>query len=462
MKKLFQILALLLALAMAVSACAETAPAENENPVLFTWDGVAYEKTKVDETLQQLYDAGYLASASDYDTAIQYMIEDLVVNGKIQELGLDQFTEEEIAGFTQDAQAMIDSEIEGYVEYYLTEDTEEARSQLRADAQQALESNGYTVENVLESVKAQEGYERLWSKIMADANIQVTDEEIQAEYQQEIARDQEQFEGNVFEYEFYKYYYGVSSLYMPSGYRNILSILLTADEALLNAYQDARNQYEDSIDAGDEAKTAELMAAMNTARQAVLSSQKAVTDDIMTKLAGGESFESLMKTYNNVETAEPTPVHPDSIFVDSDVAAAAFAENMQKPGDVSAPVVTTEGVEIVYYLSDAASGPVPMTDEVREQCKDEVLSTKQEAAYLEALDGWEKEHDIVLNQDVINALAAAGEAAPAEDGEESESGALDEMSEEEWNQLLEQLSQSLGDADGEAADAQAVPETDAQ
>ena len=134
MKKFARILALALAMMLALSyafaeqtADATQAPdaaetqapaeetAEDENPVLFSFDGKEFRKDEVDVVIQNLLNGGYISSAKDYATAVEYMIQNAVIEDEIAQQGMDQFTEEELAAFQTEAQTQWDSALDYYV-----------------------------------------------------------------------------------------------------------------------------------------------------------------------------------------------------------------------------------------------------------------------------------------------------------------------------------------------------------
>ena len=73
---------------------------------------------------------------------------------------------------------------------------------------------------------------------------------------------------------------------------------------------------------------------------------------------------------------------------------------LEKVGDVSEPVMGTNGVHIIYYNSDVTSGPVPM-DAVRDALAEKVLADKQDEAYNAAYQAW---HDAAKIQKYPNRL----------------------------------------------------------
>ena len=125
--------AFFLALSLTLSLCAAWAEETDENPVLVTVDGQEITLSAVKDSLNQLIEAGYASDESDLSLAMEYMIQDIVLKGKISELGLDQFAEDEEEALRAEAHAEWESAIDSYVSYFLTEDTDEARAQARED-----------------------------------------------------------------------------------------------------------------------------------------------------------------------------------------------------------------------------------------------------------------------------------------------------------------------------------------
>ena len=414
-----------LALALLLALPALSLAQEADDPILFTIDGTAYTKSQVDASMDSLLSNGYLDSEYDYETAIEYIINDRVIEAKIAELGLDQYTDEEKAAFTADAQEEWDELIDDYVNYYLTEDSEEARAELKQNGEALYASYGYSVGAILDNLMMQDSYERLQEYILGQQNVTVGEDEIRAIFDEYAQQDKELYEGNVYMYELYKNY-GQESWYIPDGYRGILHILISVDEELLAAYQDAQNAYEESLSSEEGGDSAALLAAADAARQAVLDSEKAAIDDIYARLEKGESFESLIALYgeddgmkDEVYLKNGYEVHRDSIMWDAAFTAGAFQEKMQKPGDVSDPVVGSFGIHILYYLRDIPGGVVELDDEIHGEIQEYLESVKQNEIFSNAVESWEAEHSIQLNTEAIEALQALAEAAePAADDAE--------------------------------------------
>lgn len=451
MKHASRLLALALALFMVFSACAEEAQdASAQDPVLFTFDGEPYAKSRVDEFLADLLYYDYLDSENDYDTTIEFIIQEKLLDGKIHELGFDQYSDEERAAFRAEVLAELeperDSIIDSYVGYFLTEDSEEARAALRADAEAYYND---LVENYLNSFISQDSYDRLLQKLFTEQGTPITEAQISESFAEAVAQQKEFYDANIYLYELFKAQ-GDGIWYQPAGYRGVLQILLGADSDLLNAYLDAQMAYEESLSGEENADSAALQAAAaEAARQAVLDSEKPAIDDIYARLEQGESFESLIERYGEDpgmkdETLLKTgyEVHPDSINMtweypwDVDFVSAAFSEKMQKIGDVSDPVVSPFGIQILYYLRDVPAGPVEMTDSIREDIAEQLEGLAKNDLINAALETWRGEHTIVMNTEAIENAKSAASASSAKD-----SDGLDSLSPEELEALFNQLLQ---------------------
>ena len=412
MKKLFSLLMVLMMLMTVVCS----AVAEDAAQVALTVNGEEITAAKVEEYAQLLYNNGFTENV-DYTQAVTYLTEETILKQKIKEFSLDQYTDDEKAAFNLDAQAQWEADIAAYVEYYLTEDTEEARAQAREDAIAYYEAYNYNQEAILDNLLLSESYTRLQNYILEGKDTAVTEEDIAAAFQEYALQDKEMFEGNVYMYELYQMYYGYESWYQPEGFRGVTHILLPVDEALLTAWQDARALSEEAEEG------AENTADVEAARQAVLDSCKEQIDAIYSRLENGESFEALIAEYgtddgmkNEEYLKNGYAVHPDSMSYDADFVAGAFSEKVQKVGDVSDPVVSQFGIHILQYVKEIPGGPVEMTDAIHDEILEYLTSSKENSFYSEAVGGWVSASEIVVNDDVIAALSAVEETeVPAEE-----------------------------------------------
>lgn len=198
---------------------------------------IVYTKGEVlDEVNYQLNYMAYLYSMMGYsydptDAAIiaetkndvvDMLVEDAVKTLKGQELGLDQFTEEELAEISE----AVDSDWESAkssVQSQEFADTELTGEELDAALEARMTEIGYTREAMEESEK----HAKLLEKLEADTikDVVVTDEELQAGFDEKVASQQETYDATPSSY--------VSALnngstvyYAPAGVRLVKQILL--------------------------------------------------------------------------------------------------------------------------------------------------------------------------------------------------------------------------------------------
>ena len=426
MNKLSRLLALCAALALALSCAFSLAEEVDDLAVVVTYDGEEITAAQARDALSNLIANGYVTDESEYKTAIEYLLQDRILQGKIQELGLNQFTAEEEEALRADAEEQWAQAIESYVSYFLTEDTDEARAKAQEDAEAYYASYGFTKDALFDSVKSSASYDKLEEHILEGKDYLPTEDEVRAVFEEYAAQDQANFEGNVYMYEVYQNYYGAQPWYKPEGYRGIIHILLSVEEELLTAYQDAQAAYEDSVTDEAPEGSAELKDALEKARDAVLASKQTEIDDIYARLANGEDFAALIAEYGEdpgmtdaARLADGYEVHRDSVIWDPAFTAGAFSEKMTQPGDTSDPVIGSYGIHILHYVRDIPGGIVEMTDEISAEIEEFLENQNKTAYYTEALTAWTAEHEIVYNDEVIDALIASAQAA-AEDEQPAE------------------------------------------
>lgn len=419
-----KILALLTAvLLLCGAALAESSVADDA--VVATINGQEITVAELENNAQLLYNAGYVETYPDYDAALESMIREAVVKDHLQKAGYLDYSEEELAAFTNDAQAQWDQLVSTYVERYLTEDTEEARATLKTQAEQYFATMGGSVEVLTDDLMYNAAMEKLQEDLTG--GYVPTEEEIQQVFDLYGAQYQAQYENNVGMYEFYTQYYGYESWYVPEGYRAVIHILLNVDADVLKAYTDAQAALDEaeSAEDPDEAAIAEAKAAAEAAKAAVIASRQDVIDDIYARLEKGESFQSLIAEYGNdpgmqdeTMLAEGYHVHAESILWDPAFTEGAFQEGMRQPGDVSQPVVGTYGIHILYYLKDVPGGLI-MTDSIHDEIYEYLLSSKSSNAFNAGYAEWQQELEIVRNDAVLEQLKAEAEAE-AEAAEKAE------------------------------------------
>ena len=429
-KKLLAIMAALVMALSAVGAFAQPA----EDPVLATFNGQDILKSEVDAVIPQL--AGYMSDATDYRYAAEFIVQRHMIDLKIQELGFNTFSDEEQASFASEAEKQWLEGIESYVSYYLAEDSEEARAQLRTQAEDFYAQQGMTRQSLEDNIRQSASTDRLFSYLVGED--EPTEEDIQSTFQLYGESYRQNYQDNIMAFEYNTYYNQQPSWYTPEGYRGIIHILLSPDAEALETYSSLNSRFEEQQSdkngegteaekpAGTEAaaqETAEEVTVqmIEDARQAVLDSIKTQTDEIYAKLSSGESFESLIAQYGQdpgmqdpQTLADGYSVHKNSVLWDPVFTQAAFSEKMVNVGDVSDPAIGSFGVHILKYLRDVPSGLI-MTDAVRAEIIEYLKAVKENDAIMTAIADWTSQYQITYNEENILAAIDAAKALEPDD-----------------------------------------------
>ena len=473
-------LALLAALVLSLS-CALGESAETADPVLLvTVNGEEITDQNADLLELVNYYSSYYSSYG-YDisdpslqtifkgTGLDWAIESALYRQKAAQLGLSSLSEEEQTALEAAGREEWEASVSEFVEEMgnLTEEsTEEEKAAARVDALAYIESQyGYTEDSYVQEYVDSYAQTELRKKI-AEAEIgeiTVSEQEIIDHFHEMVEADKETYEGNVFMYEYYTNYMGETSYYIPEGYRGITHILLDVDPDLMNTYTDLSARFEEQqASAGEEEGTGEAseetieegtgetaeeaieegaeeaveavetvtQEMVDAAKQAILDSVQPTVDEIMNKFNAGTPFSELVEAYGTDPGMQVEPsrsqgymVHADSVLWDP--AFIAGAMSLEKIGDVSAPVLGTYGVHILFYLRDVPAGAVDMTEEIRSTLSEELLAEKEADANSEMVDRWIAEADIQYTEAGAQ-LKADAEAAMAAEAE-SEAGEEDEL-----------------------------------
>ena len=370
------------------------------------------------------------------------------------EVNVTDMTEEQRASLEKAGKAEWDAAVEYYMQNVgnLKEDaTEEEKAAARQTALDYIQTNfGYNEEvylnSYIEGFRESQMRENVQKAVLGEVNV--TDEEIVAHFNELVDEDKTNYENNIANYEYTTHYMNQPSYYVPEGYRGITHILLDVDDELMNNYKNltasleeqeekatADESTDDTAEAdADEAvaevpaETAEAPAEVPTetaeapaeateapaepvtqemvdaARQAILDSVKDKVDEIKAKYEAGTPFADLVAEYGTDPgmTVEPNKtngyaVHSESILFDPAFKEGAMA--LEKIGDISEPVLGSYGVHILHYTRDIPAGAVELTDEIRATLKEELQSELEQAAVSAMMADWLSSADIQYTED---------------------------------------------------------------
>lgn len=155
-----------------------------------------------------------------------------------------------------------------------------------------------------------------------------------------------------------------------------------------------------------EKEKARLTKEVEALKAEYLASVQPTVDEVLGKIAAGEDFEALIEQYGQDPGMQEEPTKTLGYFVaqGSEMWERVFTETamkLEKPGDVSEPVVGTNGVHIIKFMRALTPGPVPL-DDVRDACTDTAQENSKTAAYDEAVETWVAEANVTFYHDRWN------------------------------------------------------------
>ena len=477
MKKILSLLLCLCLLFSAAALAEDTAAAELQdtdvlatvNGTELTWADVAPVYDSLVSSYGNYYDLTDSANVELFRAvAMQNKINEVIMQAKIAELGI-ALTDEEAAAAEEDAQSDWDNAISSYISQQHSDLTDESSQEdkdaANAEAVQYFNDLGYSPESLKENYKQYALYDKLEATIVQD--VTVTDEEVEALYQELVESDRTLYENDIAAYvdynnyvdqmAMYAMYYGTDSSmdyawYRPAGFRAVKHILLPVDAELMQTYQDLQARLEEQVESETEGDEESAAAAEETAdaeataepteepvtqeqvdeaKAAILASIADKIDEIYAKIEEGVDFDELIAEYGVNEdgtasdpgmTSEPYKTSGYEVSSASTNYVAPFVEaafSVDNVGDVSAPYISSYGVHIVKYIADIPAGPIEMTEAQREAKRTELLTSKQNELYTATMDQWNQEADITYTgltpsyADIEAREAAAAEAAAA-------------------------------------------------
>ena len=356
--------------------------------------GMAFDRT----------DANAISMAQQ--DAINSLIQTVVVERKIAEMGLDQFTEEELAEIETTVKELYAS-YEEFVKGYALADTELTGDELQAAIDEQMSMLGFgSLEEMIELERDTRAQNRLVDTIIKD--VAVTEEEIQSEYTFRVGNAKATYTS-------YPEAYGtdltngtVGMYYVPAGYRNVKHILVTfaeENQSLIDQINTeiSAKQTELAAEGADtealNAAIAELETDLATATEAAYAAIQPTIEEIQAKLAAGESFDSLIDQYNQDPgmTSSSTGYAVSAVSTNWVPEFTEASMALANIGDVSEPVRSSYGIHLIQYVGDIAEGEISLED-VREELTSELLVDKQNEAVNTAITEWVNDTKMTVYQ----------------------------------------------------------------
>lgn len=363
----------LLCAALALCACPVLAEEAQEATValvngepLLESDYVAVENAYFSDYT----DAGYDLS----DEALMAYVQDLALTSAIERMLVEQdMIAQDCYAFSEETQAWLVEQGTAAYEAALADVGEVIRQNLSlvedADvtgyALAYAEMLNVTEQDYIDVYRTQYATMNYYDWLIRDNPV--TDDAVQAAYDERIANSKALYENDIPAFET-ALSIGGDVWFKPEGYRSVLQILLPAQGET------------------DEEK---------------LASVKETTDAIERRLAEGESFEALIREYGtdasfNSESffSVGYQVHQESVVWEDAFVSAAFS--MDAPGEHSAPFASTLGVHILYYLSDSPGGAVKLTQDIHDLLSATIYQERTQKALTARIDALAASAEIEL------------------------------------------------------------------
>ena len=279
------------------------------------------------------------------EDAVQTELENRVIAAQFEERGLSlSVTEEEIA---EEADSAYQTNYE-YALEYASGDTDEERA---ANAELVLFSEGYTPEYMYNMMLSSYQADALQADVEAEVT-EVTDEELQAAYDEKVAADEETYTESPTDIESDATDASSVICWRPEGYRAVKHVLVIPEDDVLQAVTDAR----DAVD------TAEEELAVLEEELAALTDDDAAGDET-TDAAGEETTGTTGGAANDAASSDAS----DGTTDDEATDAPRTAEEIQ--AEIDAKVAEIEQLEQAQAEAEAAclASVSGVTDEIYAQ-----------------------------------------------------------------------------------------------
>jgi parvulin-like peptidyl-prolyl isomerase len=353
-----------------------------------------------------------------------------VIENKLTEAGKNGFSEAELEDLRQAANSKYDE----FWQLLYQQMQKSDESVEEKDVTDTLEAMGYTYEAIYDEYVLQARQNRAIDLFVGD--FALTQAQVDAYYEEQfVGPDREDYKDDLEKYESEILANDNESFYTPEGYRYIRQIVLQYPEEALSACKREEIQMRRAAqsmaqalqsltvtvtksdswtDELSEAKTDYDRATeqLTDVQNAYMDALKAATeplvrdeiDEIMGQFNAGIDFGSLVNKYSTDRTdknlnGDGYPFHPDSPNWPESFSAAARA--LEKPGDISGPVYTEEGVHILYYTGDVPAGDYVLTDDQRKLLNAAALRYYQLEKLDELVEGWEADYEIETHPELL-------------------------------------------------------------
>ena len=424
-------------LALLVGGAAMAEPADD--PVAVRVGEFSYTQSTLQKSLDSVLELsemlrGDAPSEEEKQARLQNTVDNFVglgvIENKLNEAGRNDFTDAELEEMNQAARSKYEEIWQLLYQQMQKNDANVSEETVTAQ----LEDMGYTFDAIYDEIVLQTRQDRAIELFCSDVVLKQS--QVDDYYEEQfVGPDRADYENDIDRYDQEILMNNNEAFFTPEGYRYIRQIVLDfpkealdatatekvrfnrAAQAMTTALQEltmaatqadewtedlaaAKALYDEASKALEEAQT-DYRDALEAATLPLLQDK---VDEINTQYAAGIDFKSLVSRFSTDRTERNLsgngyPFHPESKQWPENFREAAAA--LEKPGDMSAPVVTEQGVHIIYYDSDVPAGAHVLTEEEEQLLKAAALRYYQ----LEKLNGligeWEKDYDVETHPELL-------------------------------------------------------------
>ena len=422
-----KLLTVVLCLAFPLSAAA----ADPDDPVIVRVGRVEYTLSLAQYSYQSNLDMmayqGYYPTEAEKEElklqTVDHLVELALIENKLAEKGKNTLTDAEETLLRSYAGNAYESLWQSFQQRVKAEGYDATEEQIT----QWLSEQGYTLDVVYQEALVNVRYSRIFDMYCPD--VTVSEEDVEEYFRETfVDPDREAYEKDIPRYEREILNTGNESFFTPPGYRIIRQILLPYPQEVVDelnamepaleeraaALESAYNAVADAAIAGDDVEAArteyqrlvesygELLARAADVETGALGLVKKTTDEIASRYASGESFDSLIRTFGaeaGADAGGELLFHPDS-----ENWAETFRQNvaaLKKPGDITEPFVTSLGIHIVLYQGDLPSGVHELTEEEHAALEASALQARQMEILRGYLAEWRNQYTIETHPELL-------------------------------------------------------------
>ncbi|MDO5112598.1 MAG: hypothetical protein Q4E65_09860 [Clostridia bacterium] len=327
-----------------------------------------------------------------------------------------------------------------------TIDVETYINDMIADEAEYATGKAMTVDEYKQWLKDEASVTHLRDNLMdvVCKDAEVTQEDLNAWYEENLAADKEMYENDPAAYKEAEETYACSGseegylppTYVPAGYSRVMDMLIKprtdVNEAnpdygekvqKLNALQSEYGvlSFEDAVSAAptNKGRMQEIIteykaikAETDKMEEEAGKEAKAIIEEAYGKLQEGTSFESLLIRYteNDAVTGCET-LMMDGLLINPDVANSTWSNacieqfKKLKTGEYSPVFLDDDGYHILYYVGDETAGERPLAD-IQDAVRASLLEDEKYATWQTVLNEWMQDESVTVNDAVINTVGA--------------------------------------------------------